>query len=44
LLEDDYLTKLHQLQMAFKVEIYDEKLRERKLESNRLEKRCGLFL
>jgi hypothetical protein len=33
--EDDYLTELNQHQMAFKVEMYDGKLRERKLESNR---------
>jgi len=42
--EDDYLTELHQLQMAFKVQIYDEKLTERKMESNRWGKRCDLFL
>jgi len=44
--EDDYLTELPQLQMAFKVEIHDRKLRGRKLESNRCggEGEYGLFL
>jgi hypothetical protein len=42
--EDDYFTELLQLQMAFKVEIYDGKLRDRKMERKRWEKMCGLFL
>jgi len=33
--EDDYLTELPQLQMAFKVDIHDRKLRGKKLESSR---------
>jgi len=41
--EDDYLTELHQLQMAFTVEMYDGKRRERKLESNRWEKSVVYF-